>query len=151
VDLAVAAGALRRLLSALQGLLNGAQGVGEHSHPLVLVAQLQQLLLGLGRKLDPGGDRVGGGVVQLTGLGALAALADFSSIGGTSSSGISSTSPAGYSWDSKRSSTLKGASPLTTMFMRPSSNSSRTSATRAVQPIDRAPSSSRSTIPNGSP
>jgi hypothetical protein len=44
---------------------------------------------------------------------------------------------------------LNGASPLTTMFILPSSRRS-TSSIRAVQPIDRAPSSSRRTMPNGS-
>ena len=58
-----------------------------------------------------------------------------------------STSPAGYSSPSKRSSTRNGSSPVTTMSMRPSSNRSSTSVTRAVQPIRWAsPSSSRKTI-----
>jgi hypothetical protein len=38
---------------------------------LVLIAHLQELLLGVRRQLDAGGDRVGGGVAQIARIGAL--------------------------------------------------------------------------------
>src|SRR5947208_16800086 len=72
MDLAVAAGALRGLLGALQGLADRAECVRQQRHPLVLVTHLEELLLGLWRQLDACCDRVGAGAVELLGLGSLA-------------------------------------------------------------------------------
>ena len=144
----------------------GAEGGRQHVHALGLGAQLEQVLLGVGRQLDPGGDPVGVHRLELGLLGRLAAdaldelgerLAGLRGWRGLivrarrSADSTGSTSPAGYSVASKRSSTRNGRSPVTMMFRRPSSKRSVTSVTRASQPIRRAPpSSSRKTIPNGS-
>ena len=57
--LAVRLGPLGDLLGAGQGLEQAPEHIREQRHPLALVADLQQLLLGLGRKLDPGRQAVG--------------------------------------------------------------------------------------------
>ena len=51
------------------GVDKGAERGSEDAHPLLLGAQLEQLLLGLGGQLDPRGDRVGVVVGELVGSG----------------------------------------------------------------------------------
>ena len=64
--------ALGDLARAGDGVDQGAERGGENGHPLGLGAQLEQALLGLVGKLDPGGDRVGIEILERVVVRALA-------------------------------------------------------------------------------